>query len=114
MSRRWRAGEIYITATPSTRSARETRHLRAESRHRDAPHRYGEDGSTVVAKGDAGCSDLDDVTANIFWCKPTNGVASCRADCESATPAEIAAEGQALMRDGACARRAARFPPSFA
>jgi hypothetical protein len=39
VSRRWRAGEIYITATPSTRSARETRHLRAESRHRDAPHR---------------------------------------------------------------------------
>ena len=90
-----------LRSTPPPRHRRDLRerHLRAESRHRDAPHRYGEDGSTPVAKGDAGCADLDDVTANIFWCKPTNGVASCRADCESATPAEIAAESHLKAED---------------
>ena len=62
-------------------------------------YKFAEDGSTPVAKGAAGCSDLDDVTANIFWCKPTNGVASCRADCESATPAEIAAEAHLKAED---------------
>merc|ERR1719171_2249838 len=44
------------------------------------------------AKGGAGCADLDDVTANLFYCKPTDGIPSCRPDCESASPAEIAAD----------------------
>jgi len=57
-------------------------------------YKYGEDGTTPVAKGAAGCSDLDDVTANIFWCK-----GQCSADCESATPSEIAAESHLKAED---------------
>jgi len=50
-------------------------------------------------KGGAGCSALDDVTANVFWCKPTDGIPSCRPDCESATAAEIAAEANLKAED---------------
>ena len=47
-----------------------------------------------MAKGAAGCAALDDVTANIFWCKD-----GCSADCVSATPAEIAAEAHLKAED---------------
>jgi len=57
---------------------------------------YNTDGTP---KGGAGCADLDDVTANVFWCKPTDGIPSCRPDCESATAAEIAAEANLKAED---------------
>jgi len=57
---------------------------------------YNTDGTE---KGGAGCSDLDDVTSNIFWCKPTDGTPSCRPDCESASPSEIAAEAHLKAED---------------
>merc|ERR1712072_1540847 len=58
--------------------------------YKDATFRNGGYDADGNPKGGAGCADLDDVTANLFYCKPTDGIPSCRADCESATPAEIA------------------------
>ena len=43
-------------------------------------------GDQVVAKGEAGCSAFDDVTANLFYCE-----GACDVNCPAVTPAQIAA-----------------------